>query len=636
MSFSSLVNRNDYTGNGSVSSYSYTYKIFDEDHLLVTVATAAGVETTLTITTDYTVSGVGASGGGAITLVSAGQAWLTGGNLTNGYTITIRRVVPHTQVVDIRNQGSFYPEVHEDEFDKLVMADQQQQDEIDRSARMPETIPTSVFDPTFPASLPDNPGACVIVNPAGDGFDLGPTADAIEAAQAEATAAAASAAAALVSENAAAASETAAGVSEANAAATLASAFYRDVVYITSAASPVTIAQADNGKLYSCNTSGGAIVINLPQQSGITMPFNISFKLATAGNNLTINRAGTDTIDGATSKVLSVANTGCHIIGDTSASPDDWTSIDLNTVGDGAITTAKLNTQVVSGATTVTAVLADSVLIADASDSGNVKKSLISDIKNDKVRSVTTTDSPTTADETLILSGASFTVTLFAASGNAGKILNFIHNGTSLTQVYTIDGNASETIGGSTTVKMHTNGQVLRLFCDGSNWLILDSKTGTEWTDAGTNTVTATTSNPTKASGITVDKIYWRRVGKNAEIRIEYVQSNTTSAAAGSGDYLWQIPSNMTIDTTTITPFTTVVGINTAASITNVVGGGQWRVSAANYDLSVVVYDTTKVRLYYLGVTDGGMMASGAGANFTVATFGFGVYFSVPIVDWLP
>jgi hypothetical protein len=478
MSFSSLVNRNDYTGNGAVSSYSYTYKIFAETHLLVTVATAAGVETELTLTTDYTVSGVGASGGGAITLVSAGQAWLTGGNLTSGYKITIRRVVPHTQVVDIRNQGSFYPEVHEDEFDKLVMADQQQQDEIDRSARMPETISASVFDPTFPAGLVGVGGITVITNPAGSGFVVGPTADAISDAQAEAIAAAASAAAALVSENAASASEAAAAASEAAAAATLASAFFRDVIYITHTSSPLTITQADNGKLYSCNSSGGAISVTLPEISTLTTPFNICFKLETAGNNLTINRSGTDTIDGSTSKVISIADTGAQLIADTGATPDDWTNIDLNVVGDGTITTAKLNSQVVNGASTVTAALADSVLIADASDSGNVKKALISDIVNDSVRSVTTTDTVLTTDRVNILSGASFTSTLFAGSGNTGKRITFVHSGVSVSQVYTISRAGSDVIGedDATSISLVYEGDTATLEWDGSKWQILGKR----------------------------------------------------------------------------------------------------------------------------------------------------------------
>lgn len=202
MSLSSTTNRNDYVGNGSTETYSYSFRIFDQSHLRVIVKeTATGVETTLAITTDYTVTGVGQAAGGTVVLVDAGQDWIDAeGDLDSGYEITIRRVVPITQLTDIRNQGDFYPEVHEDVFDKQIMISQQQQDDLDRAARMPQTVPVSTFDPQFPADLPDNPGAVVIVNQAGDGFETGPTADAIEDAQANATAAAASAVAAVASE----------------------------------------------------------------------------------------------------------------------------------------------------------------------------------------------------------------------------------------------------------------------------------------------------------------------------------------------------------------------------------------------------------------------------------------------------
>ena len=211
MSISSSTNRNDYVGNGATDTYNYTFRIFDEGDLEVTIRDTSDVETTLALSTDYTVTGVGSSGGGTIVLVNSAQSWLDGdGDLKSGYALTIRRVLDLVQETDIRNQGAFYPEIHEDQFDKLVMIAQQQQDELSRSASMPVTVAASAFSPEFPASLPSNPGATIIVNDAGNGFELGPTADQISSANADATAAAASAAAALVSENNAAASEAAA------------------------------------------------------------------------------------------------------------------------------------------------------------------------------------------------------------------------------------------------------------------------------------------------------------------------------------------------------------------------------------------------------------------------------------------
>lgn len=139
MSLSSTTNRNDYVGNGATATYAYGFKVYLSSELRVTVVNTAGVETRLTINTDYTVTGVGSSSGGNIVLVNASQAWLTSGFLTTGYGLTVRRVRALTQLADIRNQGEFYPETHEDVFDKMVMNQQQLQDELDRAVRLPET-----------------------------------------------------------------------------------------------------------------------------------------------------------------------------------------------------------------------------------------------------------------------------------------------------------------------------------------------------------------------------------------------------------------------------------------------------------------------------------------------------------------
>lgn len=144
MSLGSDTSRNNYVGDGATSVFDYTFKIFLNSDLLVTVKDTSDVETTLTLNTDYTVSGAGLAGGGDITLVDSGQAWLDGdGDLLTDYVITIRRVIPLTQDTDIRNQGDFFPEAHENQFDRGIMIDQQQQDEIDRSVKFSETSTTT-------------------------------------------------------------------------------------------------------------------------------------------------------------------------------------------------------------------------------------------------------------------------------------------------------------------------------------------------------------------------------------------------------------------------------------------------------------------------------------------------------------
>lgn len=182
---------NYYTGNGSTADYDYDFLIRVDSDILATVRhPTSDVETTLVLTTDYTVSGEGVKTGGQITLVDDGQAWIDdNGYLATGWVLSIRRKRPLTQETDIRNQGDFFPETHEDQFDNCLMIDQQQQEEIDKSIKFPETVDKDDFDPTLPADLVGSAGAIIIVNDDGDGFVKGPTADEIQGAQAASEAA---------------------------------------------------------------------------------------------------------------------------------------------------------------------------------------------------------------------------------------------------------------------------------------------------------------------------------------------------------------------------------------------------------------------------------------------------------------
>lgn len=153
MTLPSVVSRNNFLGNGATNIFSFTYRILLETDLLVTVRDLAGVETTLVLTTDYTVTGVGSISGGNVTLVDAGQSYLTGGFLTTNFVISLRRTVPNTQLLDLKNQGPYLPEDVENTFDRLVMQIQQLQDETDRSLRLSETTDPSVVSAVLPPPI---------------------------------------------------------------------------------------------------------------------------------------------------------------------------------------------------------------------------------------------------------------------------------------------------------------------------------------------------------------------------------------------------------------------------------------------------------------------------------------------------
>ena len=168
MTISSTNNRNDYTGNGSTADYDYTFRIFSDTDLEVTVLDPdSGAETELTLTTHYTVDGVGDEGGGQISLVDGLFDWIDGsGFLDTDWILTIRRVRPLTQSTDIRNQGDFYPEVHEDAFDHLVMIAQQQDEELGRALKLPVTASESDLTLPIPAA-----GTYLGWNEAGDALE---------------------------------------------------------------------------------------------------------------------------------------------------------------------------------------------------------------------------------------------------------------------------------------------------------------------------------------------------------------------------------------------------------------------------------------------------------------------------------
>ena len=111
--------------------------LFNPTDLFITITSPAGVPSTLVQTVDYTVNGLITGGGmssvGSITLVNASQAWLTAGNLSTGWGLSISRLVPIVQNTSLRNQGDFFPEVVENQLDYLTMLIQQMQQQINNA-----------------------------------------------------------------------------------------------------------------------------------------------------------------------------------------------------------------------------------------------------------------------------------------------------------------------------------------------------------------------------------------------------------------------------------------------------------------------------------------------------------------------
>jgi hypothetical protein len=130
MTISTTIIKVSYSGDGTQTVFPYTFKINAEADIQVIIRASNGTETVKTLTTDYTVSGVGSSSGGNVTMVTAPSAT---------ETIVIRRDTTQTQTVDLVENDPFTAETVEGAFDKSVAIAQELQEEVDRSIKLSRT-----------------------------------------------------------------------------------------------------------------------------------------------------------------------------------------------------------------------------------------------------------------------------------------------------------------------------------------------------------------------------------------------------------------------------------------------------------------------------------------------------------------
>lgn len=133
MTVTSTNQKVQFNGDGSTTVFAYNFKIFAQTDLSVILRSAAGTETTQQLTTNYTVSGVGEASGGNVTMGVAPPS---------GTTLTILRVQPNLQGLDLVPNDPFPAGSMEDALDKLTFMVQTHDEEIGRSIK---ASPTNVI-----------------------------------------------------------------------------------------------------------------------------------------------------------------------------------------------------------------------------------------------------------------------------------------------------------------------------------------------------------------------------------------------------------------------------------------------------------------------------------------------------------
>lgn len=133
-----------YIGNDAATAFPFAFKVFGASDLQVVLTDSDGAESTLTLTTDYTVtlnSNQDSNPGGTVTLPAV---------LATGYKLTVTSSIIPLQATDLTNQGGFYPKVITNALDKLTILIQQLLNGLGRSIKLP--ISDSAMNVTLPAA----------------------------------------------------------------------------------------------------------------------------------------------------------------------------------------------------------------------------------------------------------------------------------------------------------------------------------------------------------------------------------------------------------------------------------------------------------------------------------------------------
>ena len=134
------VNKVLYNGDGTTKDFQFSFKIFKEENIVVSIVNADGTETTKTLGSDYSVSSDDFNLGGTVTMKVAPLAT---------EKLFIIRSIPLVQDANFRPVSGFPEEVITDGFDAGIMIDQDLQEQIDRCLRAPSFVST---DYTLPGA----------------------------------------------------------------------------------------------------------------------------------------------------------------------------------------------------------------------------------------------------------------------------------------------------------------------------------------------------------------------------------------------------------------------------------------------------------------------------------------------------
>lgn len=233
----------------------------------------------------------------------------------------------------------------------------------------------------------------------------------------------------------------------------------------TNVSGTATLTTASNTSQYGDATSA-AFAITLPAAASSTEKMFLFKKIDSSVNAVTVTRAGSDTIDGATTYVLSAQYDWLIIQSDGTA---NWKIVGRNFSSSGAPTGAQYLTLATDGTLTSERVFTpDTNLFATDAGAGSTYT-----VQTMKVSSVSGNTTLTSASNTVQLvddSSGTVTMTLPTASTCASKV--FLIKKKSASNTTVIARAASDTIDGQTSFTMSGQYDAIHCVSDGTNWFL--------------------------------------------------------------------------------------------------------------------------------------------------------------------
>lgn len=153
MTVSTTTIKNSASGNGTLHSFAYGFKIFADGDLDVIIRSSTGTETVKTLNTHYVVTNAGTDSGGNVLFKfntgSSGDAHFSSSDFrpASGETVLIRRSLTLTQSTDYVANDPFAAEDHETALDRLTFITQEIKEELDRSFKVSKT--NTITTPEF-------------------------------------------------------------------------------------------------------------------------------------------------------------------------------------------------------------------------------------------------------------------------------------------------------------------------------------------------------------------------------------------------------------------------------------------------------------------------------------------------------